>query len=65
MQDNSITDYTWPVISKTPFLGGGVMAFLGGAFFIINRRMKFENERQELKMQDKSSDNGKKTDKGA
>ena len=65
MEDRSITDYTWPVISKTPFVGGGMAAFLTGAFFIINRRMKFENERAEQTMSDpgnEPSGNGKKTE---
>jgi len=65
MQDRSISDYTWPIISKTPFLGGGVLVFLSGMFFIINRRMKFENEHHEensLKKQKEFSDEGKKSD---
>jgi len=63
MKDRSIADYTWPVISKTPFLGGGVLAFLAGTFFIINRRMKLQNEHLEeeaVQHREKYSDNGKK-----
>jgi len=65
MGDRSVSDYTWPIISKTPILGGSVAAFLTGAFFIINRRMKFENEKiaQENTIENpKPSDDGKKSD---
>ncbi len=67
MQDRAVSDYTWPIISKTPILGGGVMMLLSGTFFIINRRMKMENEnlqKQMLLNENKSSDNGKKHDNG-
>jgi formate dehydrogenase iron-sulfur subunit len=41
----SIHSYTWPVLSKTPFLGIGAASFLTGAYWIINRRMEVqENE---------------------
>ncbi len=66
MEDRSITDYTWPVISKTPFIGGGMMAFLTGTLFIINRRMKLENERFEkeaISEPNEYSGNGKKSEK--
>ena len=68
MKDRSITDYTWPIISKTPILGGGVMAFLTGTFFIINRRMRLEKERLEQESDLQTAeycDNGNKSKEGA
>ncbi len=63
MAERSVSDYTWPVISKTPFVGGGVMAMLSGVFFIVNRRIKIQNEnltKQADFSKDKQSGNGKK-----
>jgi len=41
----SIADFTWPIISKTPILGFSVAALLTGTHFIINRRIKLQNEK--------------------
>jgi formate dehydrogenase iron-sulfur subunit len=38
----SISSFTWPVISKTPWVGGGVAAFLTGTCWIIRRRMEMQ-----------------------
>ena len=40
----TVSSYTWPVISKTPWVAGGVAAFLAGTFFIIRRRMQLQGE---------------------
>ncbi len=64
MGSRSITDYTWPIISKTPILGGGVAAFLTGTMFIINRRMKIANEKASqviLNNKEQISENGEKS----
>jgi formate dehydrogenase iron-sulfur subunit len=42
---HSIADFTWPIISKTPILGLSVAALLTGTHFIINRRIKLQNEK--------------------
>jgi len=38
--EKPIHSYTWPVMSKTPFLGTGVAIFLTGTYWIIQRRME-------------------------
>jgi formate dehydrogenase iron-sulfur subunit len=45
MGNHAISDYTWPLISKTPILGFSVAMLLTGTHFIINRRIKLQNER--------------------
>ena len=42
--DRSIHSYTWPVLSKTPFLALGVCSFLTGTLWVVNRRMKLEGK---------------------
>ena len=38
--DRAVHDYTWPLISKTPWMALGVASFLVGTSFIIRRRNK-------------------------
>jgi formate dehydrogenase iron-sulfur subunit len=38
----TMASFTWPVISKTPWVAAGVAGFLVGAHFIIKRRMEIE-----------------------
>jgi len=38
----AIMSYTWPVMSKTPWLAGGVATFLVGTYAVIQRRMKLQ-----------------------
>jgi formate dehydrogenase iron-sulfur subunit len=40
----TMASYTWPVMSKTPWLAGGVAAFLVGTYAIIQRRMRLMDE---------------------
>jgi len=40
----TMASYTWPVMSKTPWLAGGVAAFLVGTYAIIQRRMRLMAE---------------------
>lgn len=44
MSDTAISDFTWPIISKTPLLGFTVATLLTGTHFIINRRIKLQKE---------------------
>ena len=37
-----LSSFTWPLISKTPWMAGGVAAFLTGTYWIIQRRMKLQ-----------------------
>jgi formate dehydrogenase iron-sulfur subunit len=43
--DRALRSYTWPLISKTPLVAGGVAALLTGVYWIIQRRMRLEAER--------------------
>jgi formate dehydrogenase iron-sulfur subunit len=45
MGERSLAEFTWPLISKTPFLAAGVGAFLAGTWWVIGRRMRLEAER--------------------
>jgi len=45
MSSLAISDYTWPIISKTPILGFSVALLLTGTNFIINRRIKLQKEK--------------------
>ena len=38
----TMASFTWPVISKTPWVAAGVAGFLVGTHFIIKRRMEIE-----------------------
>jgi formate dehydrogenase iron-sulfur subunit len=61
--DRKISSITWPVMSKTPFVGGSVALFLTGTFFIINRRMKMENQelrKKNLETSESKSQEGEK-----
>ena len=44
MGDRAMNSYTWPVISKTPWMALGVASFLVGTQFIISRRMQLAAE---------------------
>jgi formate dehydrogenase iron-sulfur subunit len=43
----SVPEITWPVVSKTPWLAGGVAAALTGVSWIVHRRMKIAREGEE------------------
>jgi len=43
--ERTIRSYTWLVISKTPYLGIGTAALLGGTYWIVQRRMKLQAEK--------------------
>lgn len=53
MSDLSISEITWPLISKTPLLGLSVAALLTGTHFIINRRIKLQRENKSKHSKDK------------
>ena len=38
----TLASFTWPLISKTPWMAGGVAMFLTGTSWIIHRRMKLQ-----------------------
>lgn len=38
----TLTSFTWPLISKTPWMAGGVATLLTGVWWIIQRRMKLQ-----------------------
>ena len=40
--DRPLKEFTWPVISKTPWVALGVMGFLGATMFVIKRRMELD-----------------------
>ena len=44
MGDRALASFTWPLISKTPWMALGVASFLVGTQFIIQRRMRLGAE---------------------
>jgi len=46
--ERTLSSFTWPLISKTPWLALGVATLLTGTHFIIRRRMEREAERTAL-----------------
>jgi hypothetical protein len=40
--ERNLASFTWPVMSKTPWVATGVAGFLIGTHFIIKRRMEIE-----------------------
>jgi formate dehydrogenase iron-sulfur subunit len=44
--EQALASFTWPLISKTPWMALGVGSFLVGTHFIIQRRMRIQAERQ-------------------
>jgi len=40
--DRTLSSFTWPLISKTPWMALGVGALLTGTYFIIRRRMEHD-----------------------
>ena len=45
--DRTIHSYTWPVLSKTPYLGTTVALLLTGTYWVIKRRMELQKMEKE------------------
>ena len=51
----TLASFTWPVISKTPWVAAGVAGVLVGAHFIIKRRMEIEASQREQQSREPGS----------